>query len=154
MKIKRLVLSIMCLVSLFGLTGCGNKTEITTDQFKSKVESNGLLTTDVTTQYSEYEYVKEATVALKEGEYQIEFYVLDNEANATSMFNTNKTIFETYKGNASKETSSSVGNYSKYTLQSNDLYMYLCRVKNTLLYIKVDDKYKDDVKNIVKDLGY
>lgn len=68
----------MCLVSQLGLTGCENKTEITTNQFKSKVESNGLLTTDITTQYSEYEYVKEATVALKEDEYQVEFYVVKN----------------------------------------------------------------------------
>ena len=65
----------MCLVRLLGLTGCKNKTA---NQFKSKVESTGLLTTDVTTQYSEYEYIKEATVALKEDEYQVEFYIVKN----------------------------------------------------------------------------
>lgn len=70
------------------------------------------------------------------------------------MFNTNRSTFESYKGNSSSESSSSMGNYSSYTLTSNGYYMHLCRVDNTLLYVKVNDTYKDSVKKLIKELGY
>lgn len=86
--------------------------------------------------------------------WQVEFYVLDDSANATAMFNTNKNIFENYKGNSSSEKSSSIGNSASYSLTSSGYYMYLCRIDNTLLYVKVQDIYKDTVKDLVKELGY
>ena len=56
--------------------------------------------------------------------------------------------------NSSSESSSSMGNYSSYTLVSNGYYMHLCRVDNTLLYVKVSDTYKDSVKKLINELGY
>ena len=32
--------------------------------------------------------------------------------------------------------------------------MHVCRVENTLLYLRVEEKFKSDVKKIVKKLGY
>ena len=139
---------------LFVLTGCGNKNVITTNDFISKTEKLGYTTTNVIEQYASYSYVKEATVAQSSEGYQVEFYTLDDEANATGMFNTNRSTFESYKGNSSSESSSSMGNYSSYTLTSSGYYMYLCRVENTLLYVKVNDTYKDSVKKLIKELGY
>lgn len=139
---------------LFALTGCGSKQVITTSDFKTKTKSLNYNTADVISQYSSYEYIKEATVAQSSDGYQVEFYVLDNVDNATSMFNTNKSTFESYKGNFSSESSSSMGNYSSYTLTSGGYYMHLCRVDNTLLYVKVEDTYKEPVESLIKELGY
>ena len=154
MKKKNIIFTVFVFFMLFSLTGCGKKTVITTSDFKSKTEKIGFITTDVKYQYSSYEYVLEATVAQSPDGYQVEFYVLDDVGNATSMFNINRTIFEGYKGNSSSELSSSMSNYSSYTLTSSGYYMHLCRVDNTLLYVKVKDTYKDSVKDLIKDLGY
>lgn len=154
MKKRNIVLFVTCLLILLGVTGCGNKTAISTSTFKSITEENNYITSDVTNQYISYEYVNEATVAQSSEGFQIEFYVLDSESNAISMFNTNKDIFESYKGNASTETSSNIGNNTSYTLTSNGYYMHLCRVDNTLLYVRVLDSYKDSVKDIIKKIGY
>lgn len=154
MKKRKFLFVVICFFMLFALTGCGSKTVKNTSDFKSIAENHNYTITDVTSQYASYGYIKEATVAQSSDGWQVEFYVLDDEGNATSMFNTNKSTFENYKGNSSSESSSSMGNYSSYTLTSSGYYMHLCRVDNTLLYVKVPDTYKDDVKNLVKELGY
>ena len=151
---KKIFYSIICIVALFSLTACGNKTAITTDKFKTEASNEGYLVADVTSQYSSYGYVNEATVARNNAGWQVEFYVLSGKEYATSMFNTNKATFETYKETGFTESTSSVGNYEKYSLTSGGYYMYLCRVDNTFLYLRVEENYKDDAKAFIKKLGY
>lgn len=153
MKKRNIILGIVSAMALFLLTGCGSKTVISTETFINKTKASGYTITDVSSQYAKYETIKEATVAQREG-LQIEFYVLIDKENAQSMFNTNKTTFEGFKGSSSTELSSNMGNYSSYTLNSSGYYMHLCRVDNTLLYVRVDQKYKDTVKEIINELGY
>lgn len=153
MKKKITLFSIICLFVLFSLTGCKNKTAISTEDFKSKAEKLGYTTIDITSQYASYGNIKEATVATSNN-YQVEFYVLTDEEKAKTMFSTNKTNFENYKGKSSTETSSSIGNYSSYTVTSKGYYMHICRVNNTLLYVNVIKTHKDSVKELIKELGY
>ena len=105
MKNKKMFNGILCMLLLFILTGCFNKSTITTDQFKKEAESFGLNTVDVTSQFSQNKEILEATVAGKTNEWQIEFYVLEDRIAATNMFNTNKRNFEEYKTTSSKEIS-------------------------------------------------
>lgn len=151
---KRSILLTLVVIMLFMLTGCGKKTVITDENFKSFFEGKGYTIYDVTSQFSANEIVKSASLAESDKGYQIEFYVLSNEAEATGMFNTNKANFETYKGNSSSESSGSASNYSTYTLTTSGYYMHLCRVDNTLLYLKISEEYKDVVKKQIKELGY
>ena len=155
MKMKKIsIIGALCIIIVLALTGCGKKKAITTSEFISKTESLGFTTTDATSQYAEFDHVKEATIAQHPDGYQIEFYSIDNEANTKGMFTTNKNTFEASKGNGSAESSVSLGNYATYSLTSDGSYMYLCRVDTTLLYIHVEDTYKDSVKDVIKELGY
>lgn len=153
MKSKKIILGVLCLLMVFVLTGCG-KTAISTSDFKSKADNNGYTTKDVTSQFQSTGIVKEATLAMSNEGYQVEFYVLSSKDNATSMFNTNKTTFETYKSGATSEGSTNLGDTQTYSLTTSSKYMYLCKVDTTLLFVNVDVKYKDKVKSFVKDLGY
>ena len=45
-------------------------------------------------------------------------------------------------------------NYSKYTLQSDNKYMVVSRIEDTVVYVKVDSKYKDQIKDLLKEIGY
>ena len=92
MKKRNILLGIICFVFLSILTGCGNKTAINTAQFKSIAENKGYTITDATSQYAQYGYINEATIASNNNEWQAEFYVLSDEGNATSMYNTNLEI--------------------------------------------------------------
>ena len=130
------------------------KTPISASTFNTTMEGKGYEMTDTTSQFAQYEnYMSESYVAQKIG-YQIEFYELTNEENAISMYNANKTKFESQKTNASASTTASMNNYSTYSLTTNGKYKYLSRIDNTLVYVDVDESYKDVVKDIMKEIGY
>ncbi len=151
---KRVLLIAMCLVVLIGLTGC-SKTALTTDKFKSVLEGKKFEITDTYKQHEDEGNYKEATLAKSESGYEMEFVVLDNEGRAENVFSTKRGEFENLRSNTvSSQSEVNMGNYNSYSCHSNGLYMYVIRVDNTVLYLKVDDKYKDEVKSIIKELGY
>lgn len=130
------------------------KEAIKAREFASIMDDENYEIIDVTAQYESYG-IDEAYVAIEENrDYQIEFYELSSESKAKNMFETNKDYFEDGAGNSKITSSYSIGNYNIYSLTSNGNYQYLCRVDNTLLYIDVEDEYKDEVKDIIEELGY
>lgn len=155
-SIKIVSLVIVLLVILFSLAGCSNKEPITTEDFKTKMEAKDFSVQDVkSSQFSAYDYIEEAYVAIDSmGKYQIEFYVLTDESQATAFFNTNQELFENYKGNSSIESNVSIMNSSKYALTSSGKYMVVSKIANTAIYISESDTYKSDIEVILKELGY
>ena len=131
------------------------KTSITASSFYTTMSQKGYIVQDASSQFSEYNYIKHAYIAAsKDYSYQIEFYELLDDSYATSFYNNNKSIFESSKENNSAETSVGLKNYSKYTLSSNGKYMVVSRIDNTVIYVDVDNNYKDTVNAILDELGY
>lgn len=79
---------------------------------------------------------------------------MDDVDSASSFYNNNTQIFENAKSSTGVETSVSLGNYSKYTLQSNNKYQVVSRVDNTVIYVDESDAYMSDIKDVLDDLGY
>jgi len=151
---KKVILGLILFVSIFMLSGCFTKKVITTDEFKSIAEKNGYTTTNVIEQYSNNPQIKEATVALNSKGFQVEFYVLDEVTAAIDMYNHNKDIFESQKGSVTSGSNVAMKNYDSYTLNSNGEYFELDRVDNTLFFAHVKKEFKDQVKDLTKQLGY
>jgi hypothetical protein len=119
------------------------------------MSQKGYSVQDASSQFSEYSYIKQVYIAVSEDySYQIEFYELSDDSYATTFYNNNESIFESSKGDAAIETSIGLNNYSKYTLSSNGKYMVVSRIDNTVIYVDVDENYKDAVKTILDELGY
>ena len=150
-----IVLIFLALIGIVFINLNKEKVSITASDFKNSMEQKGYIITDANSQFSQYDYVKQVYVA-SSGDYsfQIEFYELSDENYAIDFYNNNTSRFEESKGDASSKTSVSWKNYSKYTLSSNGKYMVVSRINNTAIYIDVDDKYKDTVKDILNELGY
>lgn len=154
-KVKRLMMGVLCFIVLFTITGCGNKTAITSDDFKSRMESSGYTVQDATSQMSEYDYIDQVYIAISsDSTYQIEFYELSDSDYASSFFNNNKSTFENSKSSSATETSVSAGNNAKYTLTTNGKFKVVSRIDNTVIYLNVDEDYKSSVKDVLDDLGY
>lgn len=155
-KLKSLLAVALCLVCLLGFSGCGkNKTPVSADEFCTKLEAKGFYVTDSTSSYSQYKEITESYIALSpDYKYQIEFIVADSVSNASYLYNTNKSKFELSKGNFSKNKSIEMANYATYTMVSNGKYQVVSRIDNTLVYVNVDEAYKDDVQSILNELGY
>lgn len=131
------------------------KTPITAEEFKTIMEEKGYVIGDATAQFEEYGYINKTYIAAnKDYTYQIEFYEILDEEYARNFFSLNKKVFEDIKGNLATETNVSMKNYSIYTLSTERKYRVLSRIENTVIYVNVDDAYKDEVKGILEELGY
>mgnify|MGYP004662872861 CR=1 FL=1 len=155
MKKKKFTIAVVISVlTLFILTGCGNKKAATVETFEQVSKEHGNEIVDITDQYQKYENIEKAIISKNTDNWNVEFYILNSNDSASSMFNLNKETFEEESEGASSQTSASFGNYETYTLTTGDYYMHLCRIDNTFLYVKVKKENKDAVKKLVKDLGY
>ena len=147
------IVLIVIILIVFGVLN-KEKTPISANTFISTMESKGYTIINTTSQFSQYpNYVAESYIA-KNQDYQIEFYELTNKENAINMYNTNKTKFESQKTDSSSYVTVNMSNYSTYSLTAGGKYKYLARIDNTLVYIDVDENYKDIVKDIMKEIGY
>lgn len=159
MKKKVVIIAIAILAIIVAVIACifknlnKEKIPMTTESFKTTMEEKGFDIQNAKDQFAEYDYVKQVYIALN-GDYQIEFYELSDVDYAVGFFNNNKSIFEQSKGNTSANTNVNLKNYSKYTQSSNGKYKVVSRIDNTVIFLNVDDKYKDDVKSLLDELGY
>jgi hypothetical protein len=151
MKLKVVILYVLA-AALF-LTACGSKTALTNEQFIEKMESAGYLIADATNQFAEGN-VETVTLAMKDGVYQIEFYVLPSDDRAVAAFNASKNDFEQMKGSGSSTGEVNIGNHNYYGLSTGEGYYVVSRIDNTMIYINASAEYKDEIKDILKELGY
>ena len=145
MKKKILIILLCCIM----LTGCFSKEAISMSKFMGMSSKYNYTLGDVTNQYDSYN-VREAVVSKADG-YQIEFYVLETVKDANNMFNVNKNDFKKSSGT---NTSIKATNYETFKLTNDESYMYICRVDNTLLYVNTDIRYKEQIEEFIKELGY
>ena len=131
------------------------KPSIDAQTFKTTMEEKGYQLADAKSQFSEYDYIEKVYLAAdSKFSYQIEFYQLVDNDNANQFYITNMTKFENSKSSSSIETTVNGKNYSKYTLLSNGKYMVISVINNTAIYVNVDESHKEEVDNILNELGY
>jgi len=141
---------------LFVVTGCGEKTALTSAEFKTKMEAKDFTVHDASDQedFAGIDWIKKVYVALdKNRNFKIEFYEITTAEKATAFFDNNKQIFEESKGNAAV-TDVAVGNHAKYSLTSEGKFKVISRIDNTVIYSVNDSEFKDNVNEVLKDLGY
>ncbi len=166
MKNKKVLVTVIIIVIVVSViaTGIGiyslvkvlskTKTSITVSEFKEFMESKGYMIKDSTEKSVDNENLSQLCVAYDENNYQIEFYVFENEQSALNFFTNNKSNFEVQSGLVSSSYATNINNYNIYAITTNGTYRYLARVDNTVIYVDEDVKYKDNIKGIVDELGY
>lgn len=154
-KRKTLIrLAAVCLLAV-SLTGCGTTRESMTDmEFQNAAEKAGYEVMDSTEQFAAYDHIESASIAIKDNDYQVEFYTTSNSASATSMFQTSRASFETTNGSKTKEGEKSGKNYQSYSLLTNGQYIHVCQIDNTLVYVDVEEEHMGDVQEFLQDIGY
>lgn len=137
---------------LIGICGCGSKQPVTVSEFNEIMEEKGFSVSDVT-DHVKADYVEAISLAVAD-DYQIEFYVFSDKDSAASVMEQNRSVFEENEGNAATQITKNLSNYSFFSLQSEGMYRMVSRIDNTLLYAVVDKSYKDEIVEIIKELGY
>jgi len=158
-KVLLIVARIALLITIGGLVTYTilnrEKESISAEEFKSIMENKGYTIVDATSQFAQYRYVQKVYIAItNDRKYQIEFYTLSNDEGAIYFYNTNKTILENSKQGTTSETNAEFKNYCKYTLNNNGKYKAISRINNSVIYLNVEEQYKDSVKDLLKEIGY
>ena len=156
MKKRSFLMLVVLVVMLFVSTACSlNKESIDYQEFNNIMTNNGFNVVNVEEQFQEYEYFEESYVALDaNGNYQIEFYELEDESYAISFYNNNKSIFEEESSIVTFQSNTNLTNSNKFVLVTDTEYKVISRIDDTVIYLNVDKKYKEEVTNILKKLGY
>lgn len=152
------LLFIVGIASLFLIVGKGvidSKEPITAEEFKTIMEDDDYIVQDATSQFSNYSYINKIYLAISEDyTYQIEFYELSNEDYAKNFYDNNVEVFKNNAGNSKKNSYVELDKYSKFSQETNNKYQVVSRIENTAIYVNVDDEYKDEVKDILDEIGY
>lgn len=151
---KNKLLIPILIISLLFLTSCTKKA-LTIEEFTSSFDTN---------KYTVDEYQDgqidtvidglERGAYVTNGSYSIDFYILENTTKASELFKDEKETFKANKEGKTTENSIKSNNYESYELTTSLMYMYTCRVDNTLLYVSANVEDKDEIKSLVKKLGY
>lgn len=152
-KAMRVIPFLMVIAFVVSLTACKPKEPITADVFREKLEAQGYQVIDISGQYSDSEHMLKVLSTEKDS-LHIDFAEIDENDNATAIFNGNKASVEAYKGNGSVESSYSAGNHQKYALTTSDTQYTVVRVGATIIYSYCDKSEKDVLDNLIKELGY
>lgn len=156
MKIKNKI-CVAVFIGMLGIAGCSmDKTPVSADTFEEKMEDAGLTVNDQTSEAPEDFGTSDVKVAFEEGKYQIEYYDFENEEDAESLYNfVQGELEDTYENsNGTVKTSKKIGNYASYKLSADDIYFEISRIGDTLVYSTATSEYKNQVKELVEDLGY
>jgi len=154
-KIVSLILAVITLCSVFCLAGCGEKTSITAEEFKTMMEAEGYTVVDATSQFAEYDHIVKVYLALSADQsHQIEFYETTSKETAQGMYNNNKATFEQSATGNYAQSNVSIANYGKYQLTVSGTYKVVSYINNTMIYINASSDCKDAIGAMLDKLGY
>ena len=149
-KIKILVLILLIVL----LSACSlTKEAIDEDDFNRIMISEGFKVTNVINEYVESSYFEEAFIAEKDG-YEIQFYELEDDSFAKKIYNANKQQMESAKDGTYMESNVDLINNNKYSVDTQGTYTVVSRIDDTIVYLSVNSKFKEEVNSILKKLGY
>ena len=151
---KKFSIFLIAFLSLL-LFGCSKREAISYGDFKSMAEKNEYTVVEVTEQFKEYDYIKGAYLAVSsDTNYQVEFYLFEDDKGAKSFYDLNKEIFESQGSGSNVSTTKDSKNFNKYTLITDKMYNTITRIDNTVVYSTSNKNYKDNVIKLVNKLGY
>ena len=135
-----------------------NKKNITSDEFINFSEKLGYNT--FRSNETTAETIIEFWTAQK-NDYEINFHVIipgiDKKTKkiiTANYFNQIKTEYEKFKDWHSKEEYKSYGNFSKYILSTDEFYIKVIKIDDTIMFAKVPIQYKDVIIDFFNQLNY
>lgn len=157
MKRRILALTLACVFILLALTSCFQKTAVTEAEFSAAATEAGLEVRDTLEMYEERtkEQIRSSTSAYAEDEkWTCHFVTFYEESYAVSAYQQIKAELESRVSGAWSSSYANMVNYNKYEINSNELFMYVCRVDDTVFYMGIEKEYKAAAKDIIAKIGY
>lgn len=155
-KIAIALIMSICLMMLGGCTGGKNSEPMTAKRFKTIMENKGFDVSDNTESANGDNSYQDIYVAVDENKYSFEYYFMKDIASAKSVYSyAADNLDANYRDNSSAViVANTTENNGKYEVSASDYYCVVCQNENTVLYLTAYSSYKDEAKQILKELGY
>lgn len=149
---KSILLGIIIFIIVIFLAGCGLNNLIDNKEFKSHFEELGYTISNGDIEDSE---LKSYLIASKEDiPYKIEYYEYDTELNAKKSYEKYKKSIANYITSTSKNQETNGTSYTKLIAISDNEYIVISRVKNTLIFVNGTNEYSNEIDNLLKEIKY
>ncbi len=146
---------VIALTILVGIMAnkAGGKSPVSADKYAETSVNMGYETLKFD---DEFENIEKVFVTKFDEENNVFFFEFKNKDKAKLYFAAEAREMKRIVNEAGKEciNSEELENYWCYEANVNGKYMHIIRVKDTVLYADVDEKYMDDIKKIVQAIGY
>ena len=154
MRFLKATATLVCFVMLLSfMTGCGTKKPQTVSGFTKVMEETDFEVQDVTATTITNGRANAVIIAVCD-DYQIEFFELIDSETGEDVFNNNKQIFNDKNSVRTNTTEITSSNYNYYAFNADGDFHMIARIENTFIYCVTDKKYKDEILDLVKELGY
>lgn len=152
MNKKSIVLGLLIIVVSCLTTGCLFYNYLEPGDFKDQFSARGYTVTKVDEADYEAKYISKATK--EDVPYEVLYYQFDNEKDAKKAYKDYKDNLSNLITTNSKDTESNGAVLSKYVCKSENEYIIISRVKDTLIFINTTKDYQNEVDEILEDIQY
>ena len=126
--------------------------KLTPHDFKLNLEKRGFVVSDKTLTQSNQKITSYYIATNSEKKYNVEYYELNNEMTAQGIYLKYKETMITTGAQVSTEVN--LGNSEKYVDNYNGKYRVASRVANTIIWVDANIEYQEEIKTLLKELGY
>lgn len=153
MKNKSVILGIIIIVVVSLLTtGCIFYNVLDTSEFKEHFGALGYTTTD--TEKGLYESKTYIVASKSDVPYKIEYYEFNDEIEAKKVYKKYKDSIADYITSESKNLETTGAVFSRTIAESDNEYIAICRVKNTLIFIVGTQDFQSEIEKLLEDIKY
>lgn len=153
MKNKSIILGIIIIVVVSLLTtGCIFYNVLDANEFKEHFGALGYTTSD--TEKGLYESKIYVVASKSDVPYKIEYYEFNDEIEAKKVYKKYKDSIADYITSESKNLETTGAVFSRTIAESENEYIAICRVKNTLIFIASTQEFQPEIEKILEDIKY
>ncbi|MBE6156190.1 MAG: hypothetical protein E7161_00375 [Firmicutes bacterium] len=152
MKNKSVLLGILIIVVVIFATGC-MFSSLKPQDFKEHFGALGYIVSD--TEEPKYDTGTSYLVATKEDvPFKIEYYEFDEEVEAKKIYKKYETNLKDYLTTSSKNNATTGALFSRLVAVSDNEYIVISRVKNTLIFVAGTNDYSKEINKLLEEINY
>ena len=153
MKNKSVLVGLVGIVLICVITtGCIFYNVLNASEFKEHFEDLGFTISD--SEEGKYESETYYVASSEDKTYKVEYYAFDTEVNAKKAYQNFKENIASYITSTSQNHETSGAVFTKIVAKSDNEYIVISRVKNTLIFIAGTNDVSDDIDKILEDIRY
>lgn len=152
MKNKSVMLGILIMVVVIFATGCGFYNLLESSEFKDHFGALGYTVTD--TEEGKYESEEYLVASKDDVPFKIEYYEFAEEVEAKKVYTKYYDSISEYITSDSKNKETTGAVFAKTVAVSENEYIIISRVKNTLIFISGTNDYAKEIDKLLEDIEY